>query len=159
MASATGEKAMELTESLLPATSAVAALGVLVLVRYPAAQRILMGCALLLALALVRLAGGPTTATARDGFCFPLAMAALLLLCFAAWNLFGRPGERWPYRVVIYSVYAAAFQLIYIVALLLTPSLDPARVIPAAVISGAIYIAASLFIVTLKPWFARRMLQ
>jgi hypothetical protein len=119
----------------------------------------MMSCALLLALALVLLAGGPTTAAARDGFCFPLAMAAFLLLSFAAWNLFGRPGERWPYRVVIYSVYAAAFELIYIVALLLTPSLEAARIMPAAVVSVVIYIAASLFIVTLKPWFARRMLQ
>ena len=131
------------------------ALGVLALTGFPRTQRVLMIGALLLALLTVLLDRSQTTPDA-DSLGWLLSAAAFLLLTFAAWNLLARPGDRWPYRVVIYTVYSASLQLMTLVAV---PAFAAERLARAALTAGAIYAAASVVIVTLKPWLAKRMMR
>jgi hypothetical protein len=133
-------------------SSLLAAFGVLALTGFPRTQRALMISALLLALLTVLLDQLQTTTVAGVGRL--LATVACLFFGFAAWNLVARPGSRWPYRVVIYTVYAASFQLMNLV--LLSP-LATDRIARTTLTAAAIYTVASVAIVIVKPWFARRM--
>lgn len=83
------------------------------------------------------------------------ALAALLLMLFALWNLARRPGERWPYRVVIYSFYTAALACIGAYGEM---AAGPTMAWPMDwMVVGGIYVIASASIALFKPWFAARM--
>ena len=84
------------------------------------------------------------------------SVTALLLMLFATWNLLQRPGERWAFRVVIYSFYAAA-----LAGICAYGEMGAARNLEWPrdwIVIGGTYIISSTIIALTKPWFARRML-